>query len=129
MKFTKQNIERAFDKFMQGGNDSFADLKERIINLVDELVPHLKTSDGLQQMITKREDEPTYYLKSKIRKMDGNCYLNWVKDEDRVTFLDKHSTPNFSSRLTKSGWEYAAGCSWEELLVMFNAEPYEEEEE
>ena len=36
MRFTKQNIERAFDKFMQGGNDSFADLKERIINLVDE---------------------------------------------------------------------------------------------
>lgn len=36
MRFTKQNIERAFDKFMQGGNDSFADLKERIMNLVDE---------------------------------------------------------------------------------------------
>ena len=36
MRFNKQNIERAFDEFMQGGNDSFADLKERIINLADE---------------------------------------------------------------------------------------------
>lgn len=36
MRFTKQDIERVFNKFMQGGNDSFADLKERIINLVDE---------------------------------------------------------------------------------------------
>lgn len=36
MRFNKQNIERAFDEFMQGGNDSFADLKESIMNLVDE---------------------------------------------------------------------------------------------
>ena len=34
MKFTKENVERVFDKFMQGG-DSLADLKESILNLVD----------------------------------------------------------------------------------------------
>ena len=34
MKFTKQNIERIFDKFMQGG-DSLADLKGQILNLAD----------------------------------------------------------------------------------------------
>lgn len=62
LNFTKQNIERAFSKFVQG-EDSISELKERIINLVES---------------PKHLEEPTISERSAISVDNKDIYaLQW----------------------------------------------------
>lgn len=83
MRFNKQSIERAFDKFMQGGNDSFADLKERIINLVDEpekvVVPKF-VADYLEER--KRDGDGLVTSLYPFQGNSGELIEDWFEEEE-----------------------------------------------
>lgn len=90
MKFNKQNIEQAFDRFLKYGDYSILEMKESILNLVDEpekvVVPKF-VADYLEER--KRDEDGLVTSLYPFQDNFGELIEDWFEEEENIILFTK----------------------------------------